>query len=316
MSVVKKGIRGIGKGLWVNYFGGIFGRHFTRISKRDQILGKFNAAIADKVVVFADECFYAGDKASLGALKTLITEPTLQIERKGIDPIEVPNFCHLFEATNEDWHTPAGFEERRFLALECSDVWKRRHPEKFDALVEEQHSGGREALLAYLLTRELTEERLRALRQPPRTAELDKQVGLTMSPEERWWFGRLQEGRVTSLADDAWPARVTTEDLHQDYLNYCNDLRLHTRRIDRDHFKKLVLDDVLTKRDRGTKGLRRWTWKLAPLADARRFFDQKKGIETAWDEVPEEPIISNRRDQPSLSEGPPPGWDEVPHGDE
>lgn len=139
IAVVMKGVRGIGKGLFAMYFGGLFGHHFTTVAKREQILGKFNATIADKVVVFADECFYAGDRASLGALKTLITDPVLQIEKKFIDAIETPNFCHLFEATNEDWHTPAGFEERRFLALACSDVWKRTAPEKFDSLVEEQN---------------------------------------------------------------------------------------------------------------------------------------------------------------------------------
>lgn len=308
-----KSVRGVGKGLFATYFGGLFGHHFTTVAKREQVLGKFNAAIADKVVVFADECFYAGDRASLSALKTLITDPVLQIEKKFIDAIETPNFCHLFEATNEDWHTPAGFEERRFLALACSDVWKRNATEKFEALVEEQNRGGREALLSYLASRELTKERLRELRHPPRTAELDTQVTLTMSPEDRWWLGRLRDGRVTEYAtEDAWPARVATETLHADYIRRCEMLGIR-RRVDRDHFKRLVLDEVLSDPDRQTSGpVRNRTWRLAPLDGCRRRFDQKKGIATAWDAAPE-PLVADRPEQPSLEV---PAWvTEVPDGE-
>ena len=318
IAVVMKGKRGIGKGLCATYFGGLFGYHFATVSKREQILGRFNAAIADKIVVFADECFYAADKASLGALKTLITDPVLQIEKKFIDSIQTPNFCHLFEATNEDWHTPAGFEERRFLAVACSDVWKRLHPERFDALVEEMNGGGREALLAYLLMRELTPERLRELRHPPRTAELDLQVTLTMSPEEQWWLGRLRDGRISELSlgdKEPWPNRVTTENLHADYLHYCDALKIHCRRVDKDNFKRVVLDNVLSASDREPSGTRRRTWRLAPLAECRRQFDQKKGISTAWEPMPAEPIVVGRPEQPSL-EVPAHILEAVPFGDE
>jgi hypothetical protein len=326
IAVVMKGIRGIGKGIWTNYFGRLFGHHFTTISKKEQILGKFNAAIAEMIAVFADEAFFAGDKASLGAMKTLITEPQLQIERKGIDPIPTPNFCHLFEATNEDWHTPAGFEERRFFALACSDVWKRTAPEKFEAVVEEMHNGGLEALLSYLLSRELTKERLRELRNPPRTEELDRQVYRTMEPHEQWWFQRLDDGRVAEVfgcgtdfldEDDPWPARVAVESLYEDYIRYCDQRKL-SRRIDVRHFKQVVLDDVLSDPERETTGLRRRTWRLVPLGVCRQRFDEKKGIATTWGEaaVPDpQPIVADRLQQPSL-QVPAHMLEEVPFGDE
>lgn len=41
--------------------------------------------------MFADETLWAGDKRSVGALKRLITEPTLTIERKGIDAVQEKN---------------------------------------------------------------------------------------------------------------------------------------------------------------------------------------------------------------------------------
>jgi hypothetical protein len=39
------------------------------------------------MLLFADEAFWAGDRKGEGALKRMVTEPTLFIEQKGIDPI-------------------------------------------------------------------------------------------------------------------------------------------------------------------------------------------------------------------------------------
>ena len=182
-----------GKGQFIRNFGSLFGRHFVQIAKAEQITGKFNASCSGKVVIFADEAFWAGDKASLGALKVMITEPTLRIERKGVDAITEPNFIHLYMASNEEWHTPAGFHERRFFVLKVSDA-KRQDHDYFSKIVEEMENGGREALLAFLLARPITPERRKQLREAPKTEELGKQVERSMSPEMRWWKGLLEEG--------------------------------------------------------------------------------------------------------------------------
>jgi hypothetical protein len=108
--------------MFIRNFGSLFGRHFAQISKPEQIVGKFNATCSGKVVIFADEAFYAGDKKSLGALKVVITEPRLAIERKGVDPVQEDNFVHLFMASNEDWHTPPAC---RSAGSSCS-AWRRR----------------------------------------------------------------------------------------------------------------------------------------------------------------------------------------------
>ena len=41
----------------------------------------------DKLVVYADEAFWAGDKKAEGVLKAMITEDTIQIEMKGKDVV-------------------------------------------------------------------------------------------------------------------------------------------------------------------------------------------------------------------------------------
>jgi hypothetical protein len=45
-------------------------------------------------------------------LKGLITERTIVIEQKGIDPVQWPNRLKLMMAANAEWVVPASFDER------------------------------------------------------------------------------------------------------------------------------------------------------------------------------------------------------------
>jgi hypothetical protein len=49
-----------------------------------------------------DEAFYAGDRAHVGILKTIITEPTLTIEGKFRDAVLSPNFLHVMLTANAE----------------------------------------------------------------------------------------------------------------------------------------------------------------------------------------------------------------------
>ena len=53
----------------------ILGQHALHISNSKHLVGNFNAHLRDCVLLFADEAFYAGDKAHVGVLNSLITEP-------------------------------------------------------------------------------------------------------------------------------------------------------------------------------------------------------------------------------------------------
>ena len=87
------------------------------ISNAKHLTGNFNGHLRDTVLLFADEAFFAGDRAHVGVLKALITEPTLTIEAKYANAVQMPNFVHLMMASNEEWVIPAGPEARRFFGL-------------------------------------------------------------------------------------------------------------------------------------------------------------------------------------------------------
>ena len=96
----------------------------------------------------------AGDKAGEGELKRLITEPTLVIEPKGVDPFQVRNSLHVIIAGNEEWLIPASGDERRFAVVGVSAA-RQGDLRYFARLYDELSKGGLAAMLYDLLARDL-----------------------------------------------------------------------------------------------------------------------------------------------------------------
>lgn len=148
------GGRGTGKGVFGRAMTQIFGTHGLHISHSKHLVGAFNKHLLYCALLFADEAFWAGDMQGEGALKALITEPTLTIEPKGVDLFTVRNCLHVIMASNEDWIAPAGPDERRFAVVKVSDE-HRRDKAYFDPLYAELENGGLAAMLHDLLAMDL-----------------------------------------------------------------------------------------------------------------------------------------------------------------
>src|SRR4051794_32425817 len=113
-----KGGEGCGKGTLGHVLRRIAGPHGFYVSSQRGVVGNFNAHLADRLLLFADEAFFAGDKQHEGVLKALVTEKKIMIERKGIDPIQQESYLRIVMATNNDWAVPAGVEARRWFVLD------------------------------------------------------------------------------------------------------------------------------------------------------------------------------------------------------
>lgn len=107
VALVIRGKQGVGKGIFVNEFKRLFGPHGIQVTQASHLVGNFNAHLRDKLLVFADEAFWAGDKRSEGRLKALVTEETNPIEMKGVDTYDAANFVRLIMASNNNWVVPA-----------------------------------------------------------------------------------------------------------------------------------------------------------------------------------------------------------------
>ena len=127
VAVVLRGRKGTGKSFYGRHLGELFGEHYVTMADSRHLVGNFNAHLETAIIVFADEAFWAGDKQGEGVLKTIITEPFIRIERKGIDSKNAPNYTHLIMASNSDWVVPASHDERRYFMLDVSDVHREDH---------------------------------------------------------------------------------------------------------------------------------------------------------------------------------------------
>jgi len=154
VALVFMGERGTGRGTLGKVMCKLFGQHARHISSPVHMTGRFNAHMRQCSFLFADEAYAPGDKSAEGQLKRLITEPTLQIEPKGRDPVEEPNRLHAMFASNEDWVVPAGPFERRYAVQNVANTY-RQDPNWFGPIYKQLKNGGCEAMLFDLMERDL-----------------------------------------------------------------------------------------------------------------------------------------------------------------
>lgn len=294
-AIVLRGAQGTGKSVFAKEFGSLFGHHFLPVSDPKHLVGSFNAHLRDCVVLFGDEAFYAGDLKHASVLKMLITEEVITVEAKGVDAISAPNCVHLIMASNEQHVVPTGVNERRFLVLE---VGKEHQDDTkyFGALREQMKKGGREALLAYLLSYDLSKFDVRRV---PHTRALQQQKLYSLAPEEEWWYTKLREGRVFP-DHQSWERNILVEELMLDYSEYTRRFgqtrRSNSTRLG--HFLKRALpDDGLQRRQlreaavitmpngKDRRIARPWVYVLPGLDDCRGHWDAHFGGPFDWPQV-------------------------------
>lgn len=274
VAVVMRGGKGAGKGTVVHMFERIFGRRaYTHLSRSEELV-KWNSLVSGKVVVFADEAFFAGDKENTGALKRIITEPTITVSRKHLDSTEEANCIHLFMATNEDWAIPAGIGERRFFALRVSDE-VQQNAKYFTPIYEEMSAGGDAAFL-YMMRR--LPVSIADIRAVPKTEELRRQQDQTLGLHLQW----LQECLWTgAMGNVKWtPANVPVSVIYDAYKLWAGNRRI----IGQKTFSELVFPWMSPHKAKAARvnGEVVRCLLLASLEDARATFDVKLHTTTEW----------------------------------
>lgn len=306
VAIILRGRQGTGKGFFVKALGSLFGRHFLQVGDPKHLVGSFNAHLRDCVLLFGDEAFYAGDKKHESILKTLVTEETLMIEAKGVDVEVSPNYTHLILASNSQWVVPAGGEERRFFVLDVADT-QMQNSSYFADIQRELDNGGREALLHYLMTMDLSEFNVRKF--PKTDALLDQKV-LSLRDEESWWVEKLRDGELLHMSGE-WRTRVLKEAVHADYIEFCARQRVFRpmtptslgrflHRVLPPGFPKAFqgYSQAITYHDDGDGSKvnkRAYFYEIPDVETCRAHFDKTYGQLVDWEDI-SEPV-----DEPELS---------------
>jgi Family of unknown function (DUF5906) len=282
-SVVMRGIKGLGKGLFGQMMLRIFKNHSLHITQAKHLTGNFNSHLANTVFLFSDEAYWAGDKQSEGVLQGLITERTLMIEPKGVDAHQMPNMLKILQASNNDWVVPASPEERRFLVLDVSECRRGDKP-YFDKVGAAIAGDELPAFLDHLLKLDLTGFNHR---NPPHTAALNHQKLLGATSIQKFWLDCLETGgMVNTGSDDKWPDAVDCNDLHAAYLEHARDLG-NRYPLTNNHFgaelRKLCPKNTLAVRrpwETNAEGKRPREYVLGTLDEHRAAFLSAMKIDT------------------------------------
>jgi hypothetical protein len=286
-AIAMRGRQGIGKGIVGRVVGSILGQHYLPVTHAHHLVGHFNAHLQDAVFVFADEAVAPQDKAAISALKALVTEPLVTIERKGKDSYTARNVIHLIMASNHDWVLPAELDERRWVMLDVDPAHANDH-RYFAALLKQMKDGGREAMLHDLLALDLNGWNHRDI---PHTKALFEQKLASMSPLHKWWFGKLWVGRLLS-GDDEWMGFVASDAIYADLITELDRTGVHRRPTETEfgmQWRKLLPDvpggSLIRKRGAKPKGgqTRPWVYVLPLSVDAyRKAFEAASKQEIPW----------------------------------
>lgn len=286
-AIVLRGKMGTGKSLFAKSIGELFGRHFLHVSNPQHLVGNFNSQLRDAVVVFADEAFYAGDKKHESVLKTLITEETIVIERKGVDAEQAPNYTHLIMASNSDWVAPAGPDERRYLVLDVADA-RMQDTDYHERWLKPLRDGGYSNLLHFLQHYSLATFDVRRV---PRTNALREQKILSMPSEMEWWYSKLEDG-VIAPGHLGWNEPILKATFQDNYLTYAQRIG-NNRRSTATALGKFIRKAVPAGLKRFV-GMRHWeeagvhfrersAWYQFPsLEECRSMFDKAFGGPYEW----------------------------------
>lgn len=280
-ALVLRGREGTGKGVFAHEFGYLFGKHYCYVAQNRHLLGHFNSQLEDKVIIFADEAFYAGDKVSENILKSIISEKTMMVEQKFFNPRQASNFLNLIIASNNQWVVPAGLDARRFVVLDIGDAHMQDAP-YFKAIKNQMEQGGREALVDYLMSVDISDF---DHRQIPRTNALVENKLSSLNGFQKFWFEAMMQGRILKT-HDSWTDEVLVDDLYDEVVAYEKNigLKYRTTKIQMGQELNRLCPDV--ERKRKSQGSRRiYYYRIPRLNDCREAFELKTRMKIEWDDT-------------------------------
>jgi putative DNA primase/helicase len=260
VAVVLKSVEGTGKGTLFKPLKAILGAMAIQVNGAEQITGKFNALVANKLLVFGDEVDLT-DKRAANRLKGLISETSVTVEFKGIDAQQVPNYARFIFAGNCEHIILAGVRERRYLLLEPTSD-KAQDKAYFDALHEWADNGGAAALLWYLQQLDISGF---DPRRAPVTKALIEEKLANLSLANTYVLEQLTQIRPFTDAP-----RIETEQLISDFIEWAHNCgEIITRRQASAMLGKTLANIGAKRIGRLDRGPGKLFYEFPPLVDMR-----------------------------------------------
>jgi hypothetical protein len=291
VAIVLQGEKGTGKSIFVTSFGRLFGRNFVPIVQSKQLVGNFNDHLKEAFLVFAEEAFWAGDKQAESALKALITEDIMMIEKKCHDAYVIKNYTNIIFATNNEWSVPASKDERRYCVLKVNNKVKQNHAyfAKLNKLMLEQ--GGTEAMLYDLLKYNLDDTNLReapvteALTEQKYHNDAMLQFLIRCIENGSFYSERKQVEEVYKDVPVPWGSGIVTKDIFREQYSEFAKSSGH-RYIENDNIITKKIKDWIPNLNNTTKpiinGIQTPSYKFPSIQQCKASIDKQLGHTWDW----------------------------------
>ncbi len=195
------GGQGTGKGMYFRLLQSIWPCTTLMVSDIDQVIGRFNSCLERNYIVCMDEALFAGDRKSMDRLKSLITEPVLQIEQKHQPARSIQSVHRVFAASNHAHFGNIENDDRRFVFLKVSDN-HQQDTVYFSSIAQAINDPSTIGAILYYLTKK--DLKTFNVRQKPNTALHVNQKLKSLSGFDRFWFEIL----MTGFLDGRQPSHI------------------------------------------------------------------------------------------------------------
>jgi hypothetical protein len=197
-----QGAEGNGKTFIISCVAHAVGHRYTHLPKASEIDSKFNGWVTNMLFAGVEEIYTPDRRDILEGIKTLITNPRLVIERKGMDQYTGDNRVNFLISTNHKDGIPITTDTRRYAPFYCAqqtaDDIKRDFPgDYFYHLYEWARNGGYEIVNNFLRTYQIKDEFNPATlcQRAPVTTSTAEALVVSMGTVEQEVMSAIEEGR-------------------------------------------------------------------------------------------------------------------------
>jgi hypothetical protein len=210
VALVLIGDKGTGKNAFFDFLATLYNpAQVLCDSNPDTFFGNFNSMLMGKVLVGLDEVGFGGDHTTGRKLKTLVTQPSIVINRKGVPALDTHNHTHLIFMSNEKWAVQTSRDERRFFVLQMSNIHQQEtaYFDRLWAAIKDRRVQA--AFLADMMSRTVE----RNVRQIVRTDTLKDIAVYSESVVIRWLMDMLEFGVCNHIQGHAIEYMVDEKDI-------------------------------------------------------------------------------------------------------
>jgi hypothetical protein len=225
IAVVLHSGQGTGKTLICNeLIDKVFGRDLAiSIEGTDKLTQRFNSVAMGKLFVPINELRSLDENSFAGkfdTMKSLITDPYIPIEKKGMDVIDVDNYMNILLTSNHEHTVRLEADDRRYACFEVSDCHKNDRV-YFKALLDAwKEDGAGDHVYSYFLN--YPDELMVDVTVIPQTDLRKRMINSSKSNPVRFveQIDELDVDDQTAIFDMG-ERRASLQNLYQSYIDWC-----------------------------------------------------------------------------------------------